>query len=132
MRCSVGFATTRICCGASASPRVQSHARTPRRAAGHPHPEILQMQARAILDAACDAKASGGDPQPEIMVPLTSDAGELVRARAIIEGEAAAVFAEREMSVGYQIGTMVETPRAALTAHRWPNTRTSSRSVPTT
>ena len=82
------------------------------------HPEILQMQARAIFEAACDARASGGDPRPEIMVPLTSDAGELVKARAVIDSEAAAVFAEREMSVDYQIGTMVETPRAALTAHR--------------
>ena len=82
------------------------------------HPEILQMQARAILEAACDAMASGGDPRPEIMVPLTSDAGELVKARAIIESEAAVVFAERGMSVGYQVGTMVETPRAAMTARR--------------
>ena len=82
------------------------------------YPEILQMQARAIIEAACDAKANGGNPQPEIMVPLTSDAGELVKVRAVIESEAAAVFAEREMSVDYQIGTMVETPRAALTAHR--------------
>jgi pyruvate,orthophosphate dikinase len=82
------------------------------------YPEILQMQARAIFQAACDAAEAGGDPRPEVMVPLTSDVGELIRARQIIETEAKAVFAERERSVPYQIGTMVETPRAALTADR--------------
>ncbi len=82
------------------------------------YPEILQMQARAIFQAACDAAEAGGDPRPEIMVPLTSDAGELIRVRQIIETEAKAVFAERERALHYQIGTMVETPRAALTADR--------------
>ena len=82
------------------------------------YPEILQMQARAIFQAACDAAEAGGDPRPEVMVPLTSDASELIRARQIIESEAKAVFAERERTVEYQIGTMVETPRAALTADR--------------
>jgi pyruvate,orthophosphate dikinase len=82
------------------------------------YPEILQMQARAIFQAACDAAEAGGDPRPEVMVPLTSDASELIRARQIIETEAKAVFAERERTVEYQIGTMVETPRAALTADR--------------
>jgi pyruvate, orthophosphate dikinase len=82
------------------------------------YPEILQMQARAIFEAACDAAEAGGDPRPEVMVPLTSDAGELIKARQIIEAEAKAVFAERERTVDYQIGTMVETPRAALTAER--------------
>jgi pyruvate,orthophosphate dikinase len=82
------------------------------------HPEILQMQARAIFEAACDAAEAGGDPRPEVMVPLTSDAGELSRARQVIETEAAAVFAERGMRLDYLVGTMVETPRAALTAER--------------
>ncbi|HET9648667.1 MAG TPA: pyruvate, phosphate dikinase [Microlunatus sp.] len=82
------------------------------------HPEILQMQARAIFAAACDAAEAGGDPHPEVMVPLTSDAGELITARAVIESEAAAVFAERGITIDYLIGTMVETPRAALTAAR--------------
>jgi pyruvate, orthophosphate dikinase len=82
------------------------------------YPEILQMQARAIFEAACDAAEAGGDPRPEVMVPLTSDAGELIRARQIIETEAKAVFEERERAIPYQIGTMVETPRAALTADR--------------
>jgi pyruvate,orthophosphate dikinase len=82
------------------------------------YPEILQMQARAIFEAACDAAEAGGDPRPEVMVPLTSDAGELIKARQIIETEAKAVFEERERAILYQIGTMVETPRAALTADR--------------
>jgi pyruvate, orthophosphate dikinase len=82
------------------------------------YPEILQMQARAIFDAACDAAEAGGDPRPEVMVPLTSDAGELIKARQIIEAEAKAVFDERDRTISYQIGTMVETPRAALTADR--------------
>ena len=82
------------------------------------YPEILQMQARAIFHAACDAKQAGGDPRPEVMVPLTTDAGELIKTREVIETEAAAVFAERGITVDYQVGTMVETPRAALTAPR--------------
>ncbi len=82
------------------------------------HPEILQMQARAIFEAVCDAVEKGYDPHPEVMVPLTSDVGELIRARQIIDAEAQAVFAERQIEVSYQVGTMVETPRAALTAQR--------------
>ena len=82
------------------------------------YPEILQMQARAIFEAACDAQESGHDPHPEVMVPLTTDAMELIRARELIDAEAAAVFAERGITITYQVGTMVETPRAALTAGR--------------
>lgn len=82
------------------------------------YPEILQMQARAIFEAACDAQESGHDPHPEVMVPLTTDAMELIRARELIDAEAAAVFAERGITIAYQVGTMVETPRAALTAGR--------------
>jgi pyruvate,orthophosphate dikinase len=82
------------------------------------YPEILQMQVRAIMHAACDAFEGGSRPHPEIMVPLTTDAGELIEARRLIAAEAASVFQERQMSVPYQVGTMVETPRAALTANR--------------
>ncbi len=82
------------------------------------HPEIPQMQTRAIFEAACDAAEGGGDPRPKVMVPLTSDAGEMARIRTVIETEAQAVFAERGRSISYQIGTMIETPRAALTAER--------------
>ncbi|QGN33935.1 pyruvate, phosphate dikinase [Microlunatus sp. Gsoil 973] len=82
------------------------------------HPEILQMQTRAIFEAACDAMDSGCKPMPEVMVPLTTDPGELVRVRKIIESEAEAVFADRQVRLPYQIGTMIETPRATLLAAR--------------
>ncbi|HEU5486748.1 MAG TPA: pyruvate, phosphate dikinase [Microlunatus sp.] len=80
------------------------------------YPEILQMQVRAIFHAVCDAVEAGARPRPEIMIPLTTDAQELVRVREIVAHEAAAVFEERHSTVPYQVGTMVETPRAALTA----------------
>ncbi len=80
------------------------------------YPEILQMQTRAIFHAVCDAYESGVTPRPEIMVPLTTDAGELIKARELIVAGATAVFNERDMAIPYQVGTMVETPRAALIA----------------
>ncbi|HEY5981809.1 MAG TPA: pyruvate, phosphate dikinase [Microlunatus sp.] len=82
------------------------------------YPEILQMQVQAIFEAACDAAERGGTPRPEVMVPLTTDAGELIQARTVIDSEAAAVFARRGRTIAYQVGTMVETPRAAITAAR--------------
>ncbi|MDN5769725.1 MAG: pyruvate, phosphate dikinase, partial [Microlunatus sp.] len=82
------------------------------------YPEILQMQARAVFEAACDAADRGGDPRPEVMIPLATDVGEVIRARSVIDGEARAVFAARERTLDYQVGTMVETPRAAITAAR--------------
>ncbi len=80
------------------------------------YPEIAQMQARAVFEAACDAVDEGVDPRPEIMVPLTSHAEELRRVRALVEKEARRVLEERTAEVDYQIGTMIETPRAALIA----------------
>jgi pyruvate,orthophosphate dikinase len=80
------------------------------------YPEIVQMQTRAIMLAACDAVQDGSRPRPEIMVPLTADARELARVRQLIEAEAASVLAERDVDLAYQIGTMIETPRAALVA----------------
>ena len=80
------------------------------------HPEILRMQTRAIVQAACAAVAEGLDPRPEIMVPLVSHVGELRTAREIVEAEAAAVLAEHGVEIPIVIGTMVETPRAAITA----------------
>jgi pyruvate,orthophosphate dikinase len=82
------------------------------------YPEILQMQVRAIIHAACDAFEAGVHPQPEIMVPLTTDVGELIEVRRLIAAEAAVVFHERHTTVPFRVGTMVETPRAALTAER--------------
>ena len=80
------------------------------------HPEILQMQARAIAEATCAALAEGLDPRPEIMIPLTSASDELALARELVTREVAAVAAEREVELAIRLGTMVETPRAALVA----------------
>ncbi len=79
-------------------------------------PALTQMQARAVFEAALDVAADGGDPRPEIMVPLVSHANELARQRTLIEEVAEAVMAERGRRIDYQIGTMIEVPRAALTA----------------
>jgi len=83
---------------------------------GVTRPEITEMQARALFEAALDAKADGVDVHPEIMVPLISTREELEDQRAVIERVADEVFAERDASVDYHVGTMIEVPRAALTA----------------
>ncbi len=81
------------------------------------YPEIAEMQARAIFEAAIQAgKATGSPVVPEIMVPLVGLKGELDMVRASIEAMAAAVQTETGESLTYQIGTMVELPRAALQA----------------
>jgi pyruvate,orthophosphate dikinase len=84
-------------------------------------PEIYEMQARAIFEAAVAvAEESGpnapGAPVPEIMVPLVATSAELRIIRALIDRTAAAVFAEKGRSVDYLVGTMIELPRAALRA----------------
>jgi pyruvate,orthophosphate dikinase len=84
---------------------------------GLSYPEINEMQARAIFEAALDvAKETGAAPIPEIMVPLVIAHKELELARAMIDRTAEAVFAERHMRVEYIVGTMIELPRACLTA----------------
>ena len=79
-------------------------------------PGLVAMQARAILEAAADRIEAGGDPRPEIMVPLVSTMGELARLRQELTGVAEQVESERGFAVPHRIGTMVEVPRAALTA----------------
>ncbi len=79
-------------------------------------PEIPEMQARAIFEAASDAQEAGFDPQPEIMIPLSIHVNELTRVRSIVVDVAAKVAAERGREIDYRVGTMIETPRAALTA----------------
>ncbi len=80
-------------------------------------PEIYRMQVRAIVEAACDLKKQDGQAvEPEIMVPLIADWRELHYVRAYCEDEIKKVFAEKGMTVPYTIGTMIELPRAALTA----------------
>jgi pyruvate,orthophosphate dikinase len=79
-------------------------------------PEIPRMQARAIIEAACDAKEAGFDPKPEIMIPLSIHVKELERVKGLVVEVADKVMEERGVKVDYQVGTMVETPRAAMTA----------------
>jgi pyruvate,orthophosphate dikinase len=84
-------------------------------------PELIRMQTRAIVEAALEVKRDGLDVRPEIMVPLVSQAAEMAKARELIESEMQAVFDEQEgiddfSDLVVPIGTMIEVPRAALTA----------------
>ncbi len=79
-------------------------------------PEIYQMQVRAILEAACHCKKLGIEVLPEIMLPLIADDRELKELKNLIDKVAAEVFLETGVEVPYQVGTMVEVPRAALIA----------------
>ena len=81
-------------------------------------PEITAMQTRAILSAACELKKEGKNPMPEIMVPLIGILYELKQQKEIIQKVAKQVFAEEGIEVDFEIGTMIEIPRAALTADR--------------
>ena len=84
---------------------------------GITYPEIYEMQARAIFEAACDvAKESGEAPVPEIMVPLVATKRELELLRALIVRVAKEVFTEQGREIEYLVGTMIELPRAALMA----------------
>jgi pyruvate,orthophosphate dikinase len=79
-------------------------------------PGINEMQVRAILEAACELKREGVDAQPEIMIPLIGHVNELARVREQLEITAKKVMSEQGVSVLYKFGTMIEVPRAALTA----------------
>lgn len=79
-------------------------------------PEITKMQVRAIFQAACQLKKEGKQPKPEIMIPLVGNVNELKNQRDILEAEAKQVMAEQGIEVEYKFGTMIEIPRAALTA----------------
>jgi pyruvate,orthophosphate dikinase len=80
-------------------------------------PEIYEMQARAIFEAACEVTASGGEPVvPEVMIPLVATRKELAILKALVEDTAARVFAEQGRTLDYLVGTMIELPRAALMA----------------
>ena len=81
------------------------------------YPEIYAMQARAIMEAACDVQKDTGEvPLVEIMIPLVGFAKELEVMRALVVETVDAVLKERGMDIAYLVGTMVELPRAALTA----------------
>ncbi len=85
---------------------------------GNTYPEITQMQTRAILGAALDLKKEGVETHPEIMVPLTGILYEFKEQETVIRAEAEALFAERGDRIDFLVGTMIEVPRAALTADR--------------
>ena len=85
---------------------------------GNTYPEITQMQTRAILSAAIDLKREGLDPHPEIMVPLTGILYEFEAQEKVIRDEAAALFKEEGLEIPFKVGTMIEIPRAALTADK--------------
>jgi len=79
-------------------------------------PELTRMQVRAIFEAACNVKREGVDVRPEIMIPLVAHVNELQLQRRALEEEAKAVMEEYNTTVPYLFGTMIEVPRAALTA----------------
>lgn len=84
---------------------------------GVTYPEIYEMQARAIFEAACEvAEKSGAAPVPEVMIPLVATKRELELMKAVVDKAAQAVFAEKGRTIDYLVGTMIELPRAALRA----------------
>jgi pyruvate,orthophosphate dikinase len=85
---------------------------------GNTYPEITEMQTRAILGAALDLKKEGVETHPEIMVPLTGILYEFAAQEKVIRETAEKLFAERGDSVDFKVGTMIEIPRAALTANK--------------
>ncbi|MCQ2338117.1 MAG: pyruvate, phosphate dikinase [Paludibacteraceae bacterium] len=85
---------------------------------GNTYPEITEMQTRAILGAVLDLKAEGVYAIPEIMVPLTGILYEFANQKKVILETAEKLFAERKDRVEFKVGTMIEIPRAALTANR--------------
>ena len=84
--------------------------------AGLMYPGLTEMQVRAIFEAACNMTLKGINVNPEIMIPLTSHVNEFHSEREKLEEVAREVMNEKGISIKYKIGTMIETPRAALTA----------------
>jgi pyruvate,orthophosphate dikinase len=82
------------------------------------YPEVTRMQTRAIFEAACQVAGEGVSVQPEIMVPLVSTDEELRRQSELIREVAQQVLGEHGMTISYTVGTMIELPRAALTANK--------------
>ena len=85
---------------------------------GNTYPEITEMQARAIIEAAMNVRAQGIPVHVEIMVPLVGNHKELRYQKGIIDSTAEQVFSERNDKIDYMVGTMIEVPRAAVTAHQ--------------
>jgi pyruvate,orthophosphate dikinase len=80
------------------------------------YPEITRMQARAIIEAACNVKKEGINVHPEIMIPLAGYATEYNHQEKVVRETADKVFTEMGVKVAYLVGTMIELPRAAVTA----------------
>ena len=85
---------------------------------GNTYPEITEMQTRAIIEAALNCKAKGIDAKPEIMVPLIGTKEEFELQESIIRATAEEIFTEKGDKIDYLVGTMIEIPRAALTADK--------------
>jgi len=83
---------------------------------GITYPEVTEMQTRAIFEAACQVIKEGKKVMPEVMIPLVGNVAELRNQRAVVERTAKQVLAEQGVDLPYMIGTMIELPRAALTA----------------
>ncbi len=84
-------------------------------------PEIVEMQVRAIFEAACDVKLRGFDPHVEVMIPLTGTVKELEVIQPKLQRIAAAVVSEKGTNVDYKFGTMIEIPRACVTSYEIAN-----------
>ena len=80
------------------------------------YPEIAEMQTRAVIEAAIEVNKDGLNVTPEIMIPLVGDVKELKFVRDVVVATAEKVIAEKGVKLAYKIGTMIEVPRAALTA----------------
>ncbi len=85
---------------------------------GNTYPEITEMQSRAIIEASLNLKQRGINAHPEIMIPLTGTVQEMKMQEDIVRGTIAKVFEERGDSIKFMVGTMIEIPRAALTADK--------------
>ncbi len=85
---------------------------------GNTYPEITEMQTRAIIEAALNLKKRGINAKPEIMVPLVGKKEEMALQKQVIEDTIQKVFAEYNDTIPYKVGTMIEIPRAALTADK--------------
>ena len=83
---------------------------------GISYPEITEMQTRAIIEAAVQLAKEGLTVVPEIMIPLVSDVRELRDQRTVVDRVAKMVMAEQGVTIRYLVGTMIEVPRAAVTA----------------
>jgi pyruvate,orthophosphate dikinase len=85
---------------------------------GVAYPEITEMQAQAILEAACEVSKEGMRVSPEIMIPLVGAEKELALQKEVVDTAARNVFKRQGKRVGYKVGTMIELPRAAIIADR--------------